>query len=372
MTITAAEYQARHDRIRKEMRRQGLEILIVAGRDDIYSRGNLRYITDYAGAGYLMFPVEGKPVLFVHPVQAASPKPGQRGALLDFVSLQRYADGAYGDPVLDVMQELRHRGITTGIGFVGTREIAAPVYQAVSEYATEPVRDATNILREARLIKTPEMIARMRDSARLADEAYGILTEIAKPGVSDYELYAAVKQHLFLNGSEYSLEVIDAAGAKMNFTWAPTGEVLQDGGTLFMEITPAVGGVYGQLPFCLPIGTPPEKLLDLRAAWLEGFTIGESMLKPGTKVSELSRAMKESINGRGYLTPFAQGHAIGLDVVDGWAIGDESNIALQTGMTLALHPAAVEELGGDAFTGGYTYLITDTGAERLSSLDFSN
>jgi len=372
MTITAAEYQARHDRIRESMRKEGLELLIVAGRDDIYSRGNMRYITDLAGAGYLVFPLEGKPVLFMHPVQAASPKPGRGRPINDFVHIQVYANGAYGDPVLDVMNELRRRGIRSGIGFVGIAEIGAPVFQAVTEYAAEPVRDATHILREARLVKTPEMLAYSRTSARLADEAYAILKDMAKPGVTDYELYGAVKNHLFKNGSEYSLEVIDAEGAKMNFTWAPTGEVLQEGGHLFMEVTPAVGGVYAQLPFCLPIGEMTSKVHSLRAAWLEGFKVGESMLGPGVRVSEISRAMKEPINARGYLTPFAQGHAIGLDVVDGWAIGDETSVVLQPGMTLALHPAAVEELGGDAFTCGATYLITDSGAERLSSLDFTN
>lgn len=372
MTITAEEYQARHDKIRNAMREEGLEILVVAGREDIYSRGNMRYITDLTGGGYLVFPLDGKPILFVHPVHAPSPKLSRGRPIHDFVTIQVYADGAYGDPVLDVLGELQSLGITSGIGFVGLKEIGAPVYKAVTEYATEPVQDVTHILREARLVKTPEMIEHSRASARLADEAYEIIRNMAKPGTSDYEIYAAVKEHLFKNGSEYSLEVIDAEGAKMNFTSSPTGEVLEEGGHLFMEITPAVGGVYAQLPFCLPIGEMTPKMRDLRSAWLEGFAIGEAMLAPNVRVADISRAMKKAINARGYLTPFAQGHAIGLDVVDGWAIGDQTDVVLQPGMTLAVHPAAVAELGGDAFTCGYTYLITESGAERLSSIDFSN
>lgn len=372
MAITTSEYKFRHDRIREAMRREGLEALIFAGRDDIYSRGNMRYVTDLLGSGYLVFPLEGKPVLFVHPVQASSPKHSRNHALKEFITIQVFANGAYGDPVLDVLGELRRRGLTSGIGFVGMSEIGAPLYRAVTEYATEPVHDATHILREARLVKTPEMLECSRASARLADEAYELLKDMAQPGVKDYEIYGAIKNHLFKNGSEYSLEVIDAEGAKMNFTRVPTGETLEEGGHLFMEITPAIGGVYAQLPFCLPIGEMTDKVHDLRDAWLEGFSAGEALLTPGTRVSDLSKAMKEKINARGYLTPFAQGHAIGLDVVDGWAIGDNTEVVLQPGMTLALHPAAVEELGGDAFTCGYTYLITDTGAERLSSLDFTN
>lgn len=372
MTISAEEFKARHDKIRKAMREQDLQLLIVAGREDIYSRGNMRYITDLTGGGYLVFPLEGKPVLFVHPVHAPSPKLSRGRPLHDFVTVQVYADGAYGDPVLDVLGELDRLDIKTGVGFVGMKEIGAPVYQAVTDFVAEPVQDATNILRKARLIKTPEMIKHSRASAQLADEAYEIIKGMAKPGTTDYEVYAAVKEHLFKNGSEYSLEVIDAEGAKMNFTSSPTGEVLEEGGHLFMEITPAVGGVYAQLPFCLPIGEMTQKMQDLRSAWLEGFTIGEKMLAPNVRVSDISRAMKKAINARGYLTPFAQGHAIGLDVVDGWAIGDQTDILLQPGMTLALHPAAVQELGGDAFTCGYTYLITESGAERLSSINFTN
>ena len=41
------------------------------------------------------------------------------------------------------------------------------------------------------------------------------------------------------------------------------------------------------------------------------------------------------------------------------------------GMTLAIYPSVMLEIGGDACGMGYTYLITNTGAERLSKLDLA-
>lgn len=368
MAITAQEYRDRHEKIREAMRREGYEVLIVAGREDIYSRGHVRYVTDLARGGFLVFPRDENPVFFVHPAYVTAPKPARDRPVHDFVTLQVYADGAYGDPVLDVLGEHRRLGITTGIGFVGMRDVSAQLFEAVSEFATEPPRDATPLMWEARKIKTPEMLALMRESGRVADEAVDVLLERAVPGAVDYDLFADVKAHLFRSGSEYSLEVIDAEGANMNFAWYPTGDRLVDGGTLMMEITPAIGGVYCQLPFSLLVGEPGAQLRDMKDAWFEGFSVGESMLKPGTRVGDLSRAMKASINARGYLT---QGHAIGLDVLDGWAIGDATDVVLEPGMTMALHPAAVAELGGASYSSGYTYLITEDGAERLSRHDFS-
>lgn len=372
MAISSQEFERRHQGIRDAMKKEGIDALVISGRDEIFSRGHIRYVADFGASGYIVFPLEGKPIYHVHPVYAASPKTGRGFALRDYVDIRTHVDGAYGrDPAANVLSALAEYDGDGRIGLVGPNDIGIAVYKAVNERYGDRLVDATHILRNERLVKSEEMLASMWTSAQIADEVGTMLIEMARPGVTDYEIYGAVKKHIYDRGCEYSFEVIDAEGAAFNFTGYPLGGTLEDGGTLFMEVTPAYNGVFAQLPFSLLIGSPGRDLLAMKDAWKAGFERGEAMLRPGTRVGDLSKAMKETINGLGYATPYAQGHAIGLDVVDGWPIGDAIDVVLEPGMTMALHPCATVSPGGDGYTSGYTYVITEDGAERLSSHDFT-
>jgi len=46
-------------------------------------------------------------------------------------------------------------------------------------------------------------------------------------------------------------------------------------------------------------------------------------------------------------------------------------VILKPGMMLAIHPSVMLEMGGDACGMGYTYLITEAGAETLSRIDLA-
>ena len=69
------------------------------------------------------------------------------------------------------------------------------------------------------------------------------------------------------------------------------------------------------------------------------------------------------------ISPLRPGHAIGLDALDFWSITESNTTILKPGMTLAVHPSIMTEIGGDACGMGYTYLITDKGAERFSNVE---
>ena len=99
--------------------------------------------------------------------------------------------------------------------------------------------------------------------------------------------------------------------------------------TLFLEITPSCEGYYAQL-YSAPVKT----------------------------VQEYSS-----------LSPLRPGHAIGLDVIDFRSVTESNETILKPGMTVAMHPAVLRELGGEGVGMGYTYLITETGAEKLSKFD---
>ncbi len=63
-----AERRRRERRLREEMEREGYEALVLVGRDGMWSRGYIRYLTDFhlwGGTAYLVFPLRGEPALLL-------------------------------------------------------------------------------------------------------------------------------------------------------------------------------------------------------------------------------------------------------------------------------------------------------------------
>ena len=172
-------------------------------------------------------------------------------------------------------------------------------------------------------------------------------------------------------GCEYSFDLIDGAGSTMNMSFVPTEDRLEPNGTLFMEITPSYDGYYCQLPVTLPVGSYTPLLREMVRTWNETDKAARKILRPGVKVSDLYHVLVNTVQERGFISPFRPGHSIGLDVLDFWSVTESNPLILKAGMTIAVHACVLKEMGGDGCGMGYTYLITETGAERLSKIDLA-
>jgi Xaa-Pro aminopeptidase len=245
------------------------------------------------------------------------------------------------------------------------------MYLAAAEAFGNRLIDSAGILESLRSVKSAEEIENMRTAASVADKVYEKLREIIRPGLGEYEIYGEVKKVVHGMGCEYSFDLIDGAGATMNMSFVPTEDKLEANGTLFMEITPAYQGYYAQMPVTLPVGDYPPHVRKMVKAWSRADKSARGVLGPGTQVSELYRVLINAVRETGFISPFRPGHFIGLDVLDFWSVTESSNTVLKPGMTHAVHPSVLSEIGGDGCGMGYTYLITDTGAERLSKIDLA-
>ena len=192
-----------------------------------------------------------------------------------------------------------------------------------------------------------------------------------RPGLGEYEIYGEVKKMIYGMGCEYSFDLIDGAGSTMNMSFVPTEDKLETNGTLFMEITPSYDGYYCQLPVTLPVDRYSPHVEEMIHAWNEADKAARKILRPGTKVSDLYYVLINTVQERGFISPFRPGHSIGLDVLDFWSVTESNPLILKAGMTIAVHACVLKEMGGDGCGMGYTYLITDTGWEKLSKIDLA-
>ena len=364
MAISEKEFERRYKAIRILMEERGIDCLVVAGRSDYFSRGNIRYLTGLSFGGYALFPLKGRPVYFLSANQIASPKHRRAAPVDDILELKELRN-----PLEQITKEIFRFDGGRKIGLVGMNDIQVPMYLLLKEALGERLVDGDALFARLRPVKSEEEIGKMRVAASIADRVCIMLRKTIAPGLSDYEIYGSVKKAIYEMGADYSMELIDAEGSTMNMAWGPSGDRLEEKGTLFLEITPAFDGYYAQLPVTLPVGGYTAALTRMKEAWAEAMEAAGGFLRPGARVCDLHRSAEEVIRQSGFVSPLPAGHAIGLDAIDFWRIDESNETILEAGMTIAFHPCVLLEMGGIGMGMGYTFLINDTGAENLSGLD---
>lgn len=366
MTISQQEFERRYRAIRELMEREELDCLLVVGLSDDFNRGNIRYITGSGNGGCCIFPLEGSPVFLIRPYQKSWIKLHRTIGAIDLLDLREASN-----PIEQAIKELSRYDQGNKIGLVGMNCISVLMYSAVKEKFHDRLVNSIKIFDQIRAIKSAEEIEKTRMAASIADKVYTLLREIIRPGLNEYKIYGLVKKTIYEMGCEYSFDLIDAAGAMMNMSFFPTADQLESGGTLFYEITPAYEGYYAQLPVTLPVDEYPPHVRRMVSTWAQSDKAVREILHPGTKGSDIYHLLVSIVQENGFISPYEVGHDLGLDVHGPLYINESCNTILEAGMVIAIHASVMKEIGGDGCGMGYTYLITEDGAERLSKIDLA-
>jgi Xaa-Pro aminopeptidase len=366
MSISQQEFERRYMTIRERMKREELDCLLVVGLSDDFNRGNIRYITGSGNGGCCIFPLEGAPVFLTRPYQRASLKLRKTIGAIDLLDLRETSN-----PAEQAVKELSRFFRGNKIGIVGMTCISVPMYAAATEKFHNRIVDCGGIFDRVRAIKSAEEIEKTRTAAAIADKVYVLLREMIHPGLSEFEIYGTVKKTIYEMGCEYSFDLIDAAGATMNMSFVPTADKLESKGTLFFEITPAYEGYYAQLPVTLPVDEYPPHVRRMVITWAQSDKAALNILRPGTKASDIYHLLVNIVRENGFISPHEVGHDLGLDAHGSLYINESCDTILESGMVIAIHASVMQEIGGDACGMGYTYLITDDGAERLSKINLA-
>jgi Xaa-Pro aminopeptidase len=358
--MSPEEKKRRFDRIREFMERERLDSLLIHGREGFNSRGNIRYVTGYGiniGEQFCIFPLHGEPVFFgsknanyhvqkigwiTHCVEAVEPQ----------------------EQIIDYLQELS-RG--NSIGVPNVMNLPVSVYLSLERHFGGRVKDVTELFRALRIVKSEEEMEKIRTAASVADKVYNVLRRLLKPGVSDYEIYGEIKREIHRMGCEYSMDFIDVQGNTVNLS-NPRGNLTRADTVVAVETTPSFEGYYAQLAMALPVLEFPKKLRHVFSVWQKAIQAGETLLVPGTRISDIYEKVTSTISGYGYTCPLRLGHAIGLDVIDFFSISKDEGTKLVPGMVLAFHPCVMKETM-EGIGMGYTYVIRDDGFERLNKVD---
>ena len=361
MAFTSAERDLRWERARRVMAERGWQALLISGEDGLCG-GNLRYLADFRpvkGRSLLLLPLEGEPVLWVeHRVHE------QAAQKLSFVADARFA-ASCGEAAAD---ELAERGL--GRAAVGSDELAlvpAAWYVAWTEgFPDLRLEDASRELAGLRRVKSVEEIELCRRSAELADGSYDHVLPKLREGISEFEIDAELEYDCRLHGAERMFNVY-ATSSLAELPWAASGRRLEHGRAALLEISPQLDG------YCNP--ARPGRL-DRRAAADPGRDAprdaggdGRGAGGPAARRRARRAARPDGGDHRGGRLP-GDGHRHGHDL--GCTLGEsvtwltrETAFEAEPGQVFEIHPVVLHPDGGCLLIGD-TYLITETGVERLN------
>ena len=385
--FSLAERDRRWQAVRARMAEQGLDA-IVTPQNTAHSmdfQSNTRYLTHCGGGGdadiAAVFPLEGEVTVIATSAEARWPN------VQEWTHDIREARRRYGDLIVERLRELRvdtgRIGIT-GLGETqGTRTpegtILYGTWKTIREaFPRAELVDATAILTDVRYIKSAEEIDALTRSMEIIELAYEAEIEAARPGVKDWEVWAATLGALMRNGSEMPVHCNWVSGRNPVRTLTrPSMRILERGDLIINEVEASWIGYRSQgvQPVFVEIADPVH--LELIKVQREIFNELMEALKPGITVGELARLTQESAQraapaagpaagAQSKLTMHGRGAGDDGPIITGTARDpDQLKVALRENMVFICKPSAVTADGTSLSTWGDTVVVTPNGGRRL-------
>jgi len=367
------------DRVRALMRERGLEALVVRAPD------NVLYLTNFWGMkGYdaVVFPAEGEPTLIcLEPSRADAERTAWTGDVRLFPGYDERDPRPPSLRALDVAaamaEEYEAVGIELSLGTqAADRMVGEPTTFPKAWFDAFPhAQDATPLLNEARMLKTPQEVERMRLANEIAAAAMEHVQGVIRPGMTEAQAAAEWLGFVHGEGTGWAGRVELALGFSLvwsgegirTFTATADRPVVEGQPTLF-EIWVCADGYWCDHTKNLVPGVLDERYRELESGLLEVYDDAVAFCVPGASLPELDRRIRAGIAQLGFpgqpTHPIC--HGVGARAHEPPYAHQAGGGEVREGMVLAIEPGCYWEEGGGLRVED-NFLIGSDGAKKLSS-----
>ena len=237
------------------------------------------------------------------------------------------------------------------------------------------VRDAQQVMLDARLIKSPDEIALLSTAAAMVDGVYQDIAEALKPGVRENEIVALANKRLYEMGSD-DVEAINAVSGERcnphphNFS----DRLIRPGDQAYFDIIQSFNGYRTcyYRTFAVGRSTPAQRDAYVRAReWIDAAI---ELVRPGTSTDQIAELWPEA-KDFGFQSEMAAfglqfGHGLGLGLHERPIISRlnslEHPIELREGMVFALETYCPATDGQSAARIEEEVVVTASGCSLLT------
>lgn len=359
--------RARIEAVRAAMREQGVEVLLAFGSGRHHFIGTnvcwwLSGVRQLGRDAVVILPLEDEPQLVVTPAWDAG-----RAGRQSWIDDVRAVD----DLAVALPGVLRARGLAaSSFGVAGAEDCSRALHSAIGDVVPRAV-DMVGAIQVIGARQDEYAIGCVQRAVDIAEAGYRRLLEVARPGVTEYQMAAQVDAEMRAQGADDNFLLISASQHN-RAVHAPTDRELAPGDIILGEISPSVDGQFSQICRSVIIGRPDRRQQECFELLGEAFQAGLDACRPGLPVPELAEVINALVSARGYekytKPPYmrSRGHSMGLGPMRPADISERSGVTLEAGMTFVLHPNQYLPEAG-YFLCGDQVLITDDGARALST-----
>ncbi len=374
------EMALRVSRLQDIMRRERLDAMLISGNTAIF------YLSGRFFRGNIYVPAEGKALYFVI-------RPTDFDKAADVIYVRK--------PEL-IAEKLEERGLpipaTLGL------ELDTTVYSTVGRLArifpeAETV-NASPLLQEARMVKTPYEIKMMEADGLHQAAVYHRVSACYSPDMTDLELQIEIERVLRREGCLGYVRVagtlmeinlgsvivgenadvpgpydftMGGAGTDPSLPVGADGSIIHPGSTVMIDMNGTFNGYQTDMTRVWRVGEIPELARKAHQCSIDILREMERIALPGVEARELYAAA-ERIAGEAGLTEYFMGHrqkagfighGVGIELNEAPAITPRNRTVLRENMTLAIEPKFVIPNVG-AVGDENTYVVTRDGLRNIT------
>lgn len=341
--ITKEEFAQRIEQIQLALDKQGLDAMLVYG--DEYRKENLRYVCDFwpiFERGACFIPKKGAPIL------AGAPE-GEIYArsmcvwddvrnIKEFACVSVPEEIEYPMANFSSLTEVISESLAGGnkLGVVGIYDMPGPIMERVSSaVAGTEIVDASAILNDLRLIKSPDEISCLRQAGRLACIGYAKLMEACQAGNTEVYAAGAGEGGARMAGAEdINFTVFGSGPRAETIIGRATNRIMEDGDMVMAALAVQYEGYVATVEYPFVIGKASDGQKRFLSALFEAANVQQGYLKAGVISGDMVRAVKAVFKKHGLeeYDVYPPMHGIGLAEAESPYPDTDSTYLLQENM----------------------------------------
>jgi len=369
--FSKGEFFQRKSKVLNKMKKQNIDALIMFRQESMY------WLTGYDTFGYVFFQSlildnKGNVVLLTR-----APDLRQAENTSNIEDIRIWVDKTGSNPTDDlkiILNELNLKGKNLGVEYEAyglTGRNALRLNKSLEHYCK--IEDKSDLITNLRVIKSKEEIVYVRKASELADKALDEVWKHAKAGVSESKILAEMNRVIFEGGGDYPANefIIGSGKNALLCRYQSEKQILKNPDQLTIEWAGTYRHYHSAMFRTIPIGKADPKHYKMHEACIESLKNCEKKLKPGNKIGEVFDVHAKTFDDLGYnkARMNACGYSLGTTFSPNWMdvpmLYTGNPYIIETGNVFFMHMILMDSENQLAMNLGETYLVTDSGNERL-------
>ena len=369
--FTKEEFKERQSRVIKELKNQGLDALLMFRQESMY------WLTGYDTFGFVFFQcliltTKGDLVLLT---RAPDLRQAQNTSIIKDIRIWIDKDQANpSDNLKNILEELRLEKSNLGVEYEAyglTGRNAIRLNNSLNNFVT--LHDKSELISRFRVVKSAAEITYVKKAAELADKAMEAAWENAHSGVSESKILAEMQGAVFNGGGDYPANefIIGSGKNALLCRYQSEKRNLDEIDQLSIEWAGTYKHYHSAMFRTIPIGERNDKQKKMHEACIEALNACKNKLKPGSTAGEVFDIHAKTFDKLGFKNSRmnACGYSLGGLFAPNWMdwpmLYTGNPYIIKPGNVFFMHMILMDSDKQLAMNLGETYLVTESGSERL-------